>query len=117
MFRFFYAIKNFQGDSGGPMVCNGTLSGIVSFGPDNLCGDPNLPGVYTRISAYMEFINDCVKDYLESKSPKTCKITKKHTLFSEWYLPFTLFEISTGFNPIPSPSVKIQIIGENVYLR
>ena len=77
MFIFFDAIKNFQGDSGGPLVCNGVLSGIVSFGPDDLCGDPNLPGVYTRISAYTEFINDCVKDYLQSKSPKTCKITKK----------------------------------------
>ena len=81
MFKFFDAIKNFQGDSGGPLVCNGVLSGIVSFGPDNLCGDPNLPGVYTRISAYTGFINDCVKDYLQSKSPKTCKITKKTLVF------------------------------------
>uniref|UniRef100_A0AAQ6INJ7 Acrosin n=1 Tax=Anabas testudineus TaxID=64144 RepID=A0AAQ6INJ7_ANATE len=48
-----------QGDSGGPMVSKQSTrwiqSGIVSFGKG--CGDPNFPGVYTRVSQYQSWIN------------------------------------------------------------
>lgn len=32
-----------------------TLLGLVSFGPKQ-CGLANFPGVYTRVSSYMEWI-------------------------------------------------------------
>ncbi len=41
-----------QGDSGGPIVCNGRLGGITSFGYSNL----DTPGVYADISRYLPFI-------------------------------------------------------------
>ena len=76
MFRFFEAIKNFQGDSGGPFVCHGVLSGIVSSGPEKNCGLPNLPGVYTKISFYRKFLNRIVNHQSKkrSKSSRKCKI-------------------------------------------
>ncbi|XP_061457180.1 mast cell protease 1A-like [Rhineura floridana] len=40
-----------QGDSGGPMVCNGVAQGIVSFGNDFP------PGVYTGIAAFLPWIH------------------------------------------------------------
>lgn len=48
-----------QGDSGGPLVRTGEdgcpiLVGLVSYGPS--CGVPDGPGVYTRVSAYSEWI-------------------------------------------------------------
>ncbi|XP_055528727.1 CLIP domain-containing serine protease B4-like [Wyeomyia smithii] len=47
-----------QGDSGGPLMANMNgywyLVGIVSFGPP--CGRTQLPGVYTRVTSYMDWI-------------------------------------------------------------
>ncbi|KAJ8918129.1 hypothetical protein NQ315_011586 [Exocentrus adspersus] len=36
-----------QNDSGGPLVANGVLTGVVSFGAS--CGSPSYPGVYTSV--------------------------------------------------------------------
>ena len=43
-----------QGDSGGPLVVGDTLIGLVSFGDG--CGRPGKPGVYTRVSSYVDQI-------------------------------------------------------------
>ncbi|XP_069685397.1 trypsin-1-like [Periplaneta americana] len=45
-----------QGDTGGPLVANGHLIGIVSWGAG--CGHVNFPGVYTKVSAYRDWIKD-----------------------------------------------------------
>ncbi|XP_044232670.1 granzyme A-like [Thunnus albacares] len=38
-----------SGDSGGPLLCNGALAGVTSFGP-KACGQIKMPGVYTFLS-------------------------------------------------------------------
>ena len=43
-----------QGDSGGPMAVSGVLVGITSFGRG--CARRNAPGVYTRVSHYVDWI-------------------------------------------------------------
>nr|XP_054751071.1 atrial natriuretic peptide-converting enzyme-like isoform X5 [Lytechinus pictus] len=54
-----------NGDSGGPLACEGDdgrwhLIGITSYG--NLgCGDPGFPGVYTRVSSFLDFISDTIE--------------------------------------------------------
>ncbi|XP_072920043.1 granzyme A-like [Hemitrygon akajei] len=46
-----------RGDSGGPLICNKQLRGIVSFGYKKTCGLPEKPGVYTRITKkYIQWI-------------------------------------------------------------
>ncbi|KAF2897195.1 hypothetical protein ILUMI_08981 [Ignelater luminosus] len=47
-------------DSGGPLIQNGLLIGIVSWGP-NPCADPIRPGVYTKVSFFSSWIRKTMK--------------------------------------------------------
>jgi hypothetical protein len=54
------------GDSGGPLFLSGPAGfvqiGITSFGTNTACGDPEGVGVYTRVSALHEWIDDTRAD-------------------------------------------------------
>lgn len=68
---------NLQGDSGGGLICNSTLSGIVSFGKG--CGRANIPGVYTNVYGYLPWIAQ-VMAWSENQAPPvptTVKPSKK----------------------------------------
>lgn len=68
------------GDSGSPVIDrSGIQVGLVSYGggpgekmsgPGKICGDPNYPGVYGRVSAFRDFITKNVQD-LPHSAPAT----------------------------------------------
>ncbi|XP_037535966.1 tissue-type plasminogen activator [Nematolebias whitei] len=52
-----------KGDSGGPLVCRNddkmTLMGVISWGDG--CGQKDKPGVYTRVTNYIDWINSKIQ--------------------------------------------------------
>uniref|UniRef100_A0A1I8NXM9 Peptidase S1 domain-containing protein n=1 Tax=Stomoxys calcitrans TaxID=35570 RepID=A0A1I8NXM9_STOCA len=48
-----------SGDSGGPVICNGAVCGVVSFGVG--CARVGFPGVYTDTKASKAFIENAMK--------------------------------------------------------
>ncbi|XP_021045350.1 kallikrein 1-related peptidase b22-like isoform X2 [Mus pahari] len=48
------------GDSGGPLICDGVLQGITSWG-GNPCGEPNTPGIYTKLIKFTSWIKDTME--------------------------------------------------------
>ena len=62
----------FQGDYGGPLMCleDGKYFqvGIMSYGSRQGCGLPGRPGVYTKVSSYLPFINAYINADEEASS-------------------------------------------------
>ncbi|KAM7321504.1 hypothetical protein ACRRTK_019596 [Alexandromys fortis] len=48
---------SFKGDSGGPLLCNKAVAGIVSFGYKN----GSAPRVFTRVSSFLSWIEENMK--------------------------------------------------------
>jgi secreted trypsin-like serine protease len=67
------------GDSGGPLLVTGRSIlddiqvGISSFGEE--CGRPDFPGVYTRVSTYLPWIQDMICQ-VSQKKPSSCIKTR-----------------------------------------
>lgn len=66
--------KFFQGDSGGGLLCNGYLTGVVSGGEG--CGFPKLPGLYADVQHYADWIDKHVN------SSENTRGAPKHSLAS-----------------------------------
>ncbi|XP_032181861.1 kallikrein-1 [Mustela erminea] len=45
------------GDSGGPLICDGVLQGITSWGHVP-CGSPSMPAIYTKVISHLEWIKE-----------------------------------------------------------
>ncbi|XP_041801752.1 trypsin-3 [Chelmon rostratus] len=50
-----------KGDSGGPLICEGRVYGVVSWGSG--CAEAQFPGVYTAVSKYRRWIDSTIFNY------------------------------------------------------
>nr|AAK12273.1 thrombin-like enzyme precursor [Deinagkistrodon acutus] len=57
-----------DGDSGGPLICNGEIQGIVSWGGD-ICAQPHEPGHYTKVYDYTDWINSIIAGNTSATCP------------------------------------------------
>ncbi|XP_029929901.1 serine protease 56 [Myripristis murdjan] len=79
-------IDSCQGDSGGPLIYQDRISGrfqlygITSWGDG--CGEKGKPGVYTRVSAFSDWIQAEIQKSFGSREP-TCPELLKMTELSE----------------------------------
>ena len=57
IYHINFQFKGFcGGDSGGPFVCNGKLTGVVSWGSS--CARHGFPGVYANVKTYVDWIKE-----------------------------------------------------------
>ncbi|XP_038170063.1 kallikrein-4 [Arvicola amphibius] len=59
-----------NGDSGGPIVCNRSLQGLVSMGQGE-CGQPGIPSVYTNLCKFTNWIQTTIQTNYGLTTPPT----------------------------------------------
>ena len=67
-----------ENDGGGPLACQGKLVGIASIENQNRCS-PTLPGVFTRITKFVDWI----EAHAEYQPPTTSSTTETLSTTSE----------------------------------
>lgn len=78
-----------EGDSGGPMICNGLQYGICSFAlnfygeKENICGSKNLQTVHVFIFYYREWINDIIESVILVTTEEPDITTKQPDITTE----------------------------------
>lgn len=84
-----------QGDSGGPLNCQAEsgaweVRGIVSFGSGLGCNTHKKPAVYTRVSAYIDWINQvraCLQaSFLQAPAPRPHSLSRPHSLPTQSFI-------------------------------
>lgn len=55
-------VSTCTGDSGSPLVQNGVVVGVTSWGISP-CGYPGAPSVYTGVGSHLDFILEYVDDF------------------------------------------------------
>ncbi|XP_066581977.1 transmembrane protease serine 9-like [Prorops nasuta] len=105
-----------QGDSGGPMTVEGRLAGIVSWGRG--CGERGYPGVYTKVAAYRDWIDEHTQSYFGintrfdvQSSKNNCLTMLRKVLPFAWVLVLALGHPTSRMIPLNPFTPNGRIVG------
>ncbi|XP_053317572.1 ovochymase-2-like [Spea bombifrons] len=115
-----------QGDSGGPLVCPSItdnsvweLNGITSFGPIGCIMDKK-PSVFTRVSAYLDWIDQTIKKNIYDVNVSGCGGPKdlhdKLGTFTSMSFPSTYKNNATCLWNIVAPEDKVIYLHFNSFV-
>jgi len=101
-----------QGDSGGPLRIGNRLIGVVSRNlGDEVCGQPNVPALYARVTSYLDWIkqNTASLSQVETNEVERVASTKLSKPVGWWgntgirqHLPYAGYSpITHGYNNLP----------------
>jgi len=108
-----------KGDSGGPLLAGDVLLGVISYifkGTD--CGQADIPGIYSRVTYYLDWINENQDNSIARKASSPERETigneakrvitepKPYIWWGNSGLPnyYLGFPMSYGFNTVPNLS-------------
>ena len=102
-----------NGDSGGPLICDGIAVGIISYG-DTKCGD--YPAVYTRLAPFTKWISDYQTDQDGSETEQSllefaliyfviCSIFILIFLKAKHLFWYKIGQV-LGWNPVPTTEAQ-----------
>uniref|UniRef100_A0A7M4FPA6 pancreatic elastase II n=1 Tax=Crocodylus porosus TaxID=8502 RepID=A0A7M4FPA6_CROPO len=89
-------ISSCNGDSGGPLNCqradgNWEVNGIVSFGSSLGCNYYHKPSVFTRVSAFNDWISNVrLLPLLPSQESSSALLTCKWVILATWQCPISI---------------------------
>lgn len=52
-----------NGDAGGPLICNGELQGLVSWGSHGFCAAKGEPSIFTRVYRFNAWLENTMATY------------------------------------------------------
>lgn len=91
---YLIRVSLYQGYSGSGLICANNLSGIVSFGKECFYKE-TIPGVYTDVSNYSEFIDTALKLEFVKKLTKSSELRHQSNEAADlWSTPILIVVFS-----------------------
>lgn len=92
---------SFQSDSGGPLVYNSVLHGIVSWGKN--CADGEHPGVYTSVAYFRHFVDQFDLLDMWATSGSATRITNFSLFQFVLYIRLVSFNHARAYRVVSRP--------------
>ncbi|XP_075764378.1 uncharacterized protein LOC102447103 [Pelodiscus sinensis] len=99
-------IGSCKGDSGSPVVCNGRLQGVVSWGKF-ICGQPGEPRVYSNVCKAVRWVRNTIRRWSTEISQPVTSTTQRPSTLPKTPPDNDSLSLSPSSKPVTKPTVSI----------